>query len=250
MRQIKVALFSVVIATKDLRYFSYERKLFMIKAKQKPVEEILARIKGYRRVLIVGCGGCVSACLAGGQQEVELLNQVLSEQAKKRGQDHKIRGCTVERQCNAQFISGLDQFYKNYDCLLSMACGAGNQLLAERYPDKPIFPAVNTVFIGIDRGPGWYEEKCRACGACVLGYTGGICPVSRCAKGLYNGPCGGTNNGKCEVDPNVPCAWYEIYHRLKRQNRLADILEIRPPMQWKNTVQQTLIQPGFKAPAA
>jgi len=222
----------------------------MIKATLKPMEEILARIDGYKRVLIVGCGGCVSVCLAGGQQEVELLNDALAEQAGTRGLDHDISGCTVERQCNAQFLDGLDLLYEDYDCLLSMACGAGNQFLAERYPLTPVFPAVNTMFIGIDRGPGWYEEKCRACGTCVLGFSGGICPVTRCAKGLYNGPCGGTDNGKCEVDKNVPCAWYDIYHRLKQQNRLPDILEIKPPVQWKNTVQQTLVQPGCTGPVA
>jgi ferredoxin len=222
----------------------------MIKATLKPMEEILARISGYKQVLIVGCGGCVSVCLAGGQPEVELLNEELEKQVKAKGLDHDISGCTVERQCNAQFLVGLDQIHKEYDCLLSMACGAGNQLLAERYPMTPIFPAVNTMFIGIDKGPGWYEEKCRACGNCVLGFSGGICPVTRCAKGLYNGPCGGTDNGKCEVDKNEPCAWYDIYHRLKQQGRLSDILEIKPPVQWKNTVQQTLVQPGFTDPAA
>ncbi len=221
----------------------------MIKAKLKPIEEILARIAGYKRVLVVGCGGCVSVCLAGGQQEVEQLTNALDEQSRKELLGHEISGCTVERQCNAQFLNELDLIYKDYHCLLSMACGAGNQLLAERYPFMPVFPAVNTMFIGIDRGPGWYEEKCRACGSCVLGYSGGICPVTRCAKGLYNGPCGGTDNGKCEVDKNVPCAWYEIYHRLKQQDRLADMLDIKPPPQWKNTVQQTLVQPGCAGPS-
>ncbi len=220
----------------------------MIKAKQKPIEEILERIDGYQRVLIAGCGGCVSVCLAGGQQEVELLNHSLNDQVRKNGLDHELSGCTVERQCNAQFLSGLDLLIKDYDCLLSMACGAGSQLLAERYPDTPVFPAVNTMFIGIDRGPGWYEEKCRACGSCVLGYSGGICPVARCAKGLYNGPCGGTDNGKCEVNKDVPCAWHDIYNRLKRQNRLQDMLDIKPPVQWQNTVQQTLVQPGCQGP--
>jgi hypothetical protein len=123
-----------------------------------------------------------------------------------------------------------------------MACGAGCQYLAETYPETPIFPAVNTVAIGIDREIGVYEERCRACGACVLGYTGGVCPVTRCAKGLFNGPCGGTNKGMCEVNPNVPCAWIEIYNRLKKQDRLDNIMKITPAMEWQNQVQRTLVQ--------
>ena len=164
----------------------------------------------------------------------------------ERGPFPQIDGYTIERQCNVEFLEGLEEMAKGYDCLLSMACGAGVQNLAERFADKPVFPAVNTVFIGIDRGLGWYEEKCRACGECVLGYTGGVCPVTRCAKSLFNGPCGGTQVDHCEVDKDVPCAWYDIYSRLKEQDRLENIIKIRPPMNWQNQVQRTLIQEPYK----
>jgi len=218
----------------------------VVKATRKSLEEIVESVGSFSRVLNVGCGGCVSVCLAGGQQEVTELNAELRVHFKRKKEFKTVEGFTVERQCNLQFYLGLDELVESADCLLSMACGAGTQLLAERYPDKPVFPAVDTVFIGIDRAPGWYEEKCRACGECVLAYTGGICPVTRCAKGLFNGPCGGTNEGKCEVGREIPCAWYDIYVRLKEQNRLECLLSIKPRMQWKNQSQRTLIQRGFE----
>jgi hypothetical protein len=151
----------------------------------------------------------------------------------------------VERQCNLKYFEGLDDRVAKYDCLISMACGAGVQLLAERFHKLPVFPGVNTISIGIDREIGVYEEKCRACGECVLGYTGGICPVTRCAKGLFNGPCGGTNQGKCEISDEISCAWMDIYNRLKEQNRLHHIHKIRPPMLWENQIQRTTVQPAY-----
>ena len=169
----------------------------MVKSKRKPVEEIKDSIADYNKILTVGCGGCASVCLAGGQREVNELNAELNTVFRLEKKMKKLGSYTVERQCNMQFLIELDEKIKDYDCVLSMACGAGVQLMAERYPAIPVFPAVNTVSIGVDREIGMYEEKCRACGECVLAYIGGICPVTRCAKGLFNGPCGGTNRGKC-----------------------------------------------------
>jgi ferredoxin len=218
----------------------------VVKAKQKPLEEIKEAIKDYKQVLNIGCGGCVSVCLAGGQKEVNILNAELNMSFKKDSISCRVEGHTVERQCSPEFLEGLKEIARSYDCLLSMACGAGVQLIAEILDDKPVLPAVNTMAVGIDREIGWYEEKCRACGECVLGYTGAICPVTRCAKSIFNGPCGGTDNGKCEVDKEVPCAWNDIFERLKKQDRLDNILKIRPPMAWKDQVQRTIIQPAYE----
>jgi hypothetical protein len=131
-----------------------------------------------------------------------------------------------------------------------MACGAGIQFLAERFPGKPVFPAVDTTGMSANRAVGWYEERCRSCGECVLGMTGGICPVTMCAKGLYNGPCGGTNKGSCEIDENQPCAWFKIYERLATQGRLDNILKFKEPVDWNDQAPRTLIQPGYKKPEA
>jgi len=220
----------------------------MIIGERKPLEEITDMIKGYQKILNLGCGGCTSICLAGGQREVEDLNGELKKILRADNGSARIDAFTIERQCNADFFGELDNMVSGYDAILSMACGAGVQFVAERYPEKPVFPALNTVFVGVDREIGWYEENCRTCGDCVLGETAGICPVTRCAKGLFNGPCGGTTlDGKCEVNNDVPCAWYEIYERLKKQDRLDCILKIRPPREWENQTQRSLIQEPYKS---
>lgn len=218
----------------------------MIKAKRKPIEEIIDSIREYQRILNVGCGGCVSVCLAGGQKEVLALNTDLNMQFKIENTSNRVDSYTIERQCNQAYYEDLDKLIPKYHAVISMACGAGVQLMAERYPDTPVFPAVNTISIGVDREIGVYEEKCRACGECVLGYTGGVCPVTRCAKGLFNGPCGGTNRGKCEVSSEIPCAWVDIYERLKAQDRLQHIKKVRQPMLWQNQIQRTIVQEPYE----
>src|SRR6056297_3396586 len=218
----------------------------MIKAKPKPLEEILGYIKPYNKILIAGCGGCVSVCLAGGQKEVNILKSELEFALTEAGASKTISGHTVERQCNDAYLGERDEMAEKADCIISVACGAGVQLLAERFPKTPVFPGVNTIAIGVDRDIGLYEERCRACGECVLAYTAGICPVTRCAKGLFNGPCGGTQGDRCEISPEIPCAWHQIYLRLKAQNRLEDILKIRRPMQWRDQIQRQIIQKGYE----
>ncbi|MBT3311449.1 MAG: hypothetical protein HN931_09885 [Desulfobacterales bacterium] len=218
----------------------------MVKGKVKPLEEITESIKKYKKVLNIGCGGCVSVCLAGGQREVIALNEELNLFFKNRNIDILIEGYTVERPCNNQYLIELDEIIPSYDCLISMACGAGVQHIAERYPDKPVFPALDTIAIGIDRDVGLYEERCRACGECVIGYTGGVCPVTRCAKGLYNGPCGGVLKDKCEVNADNYCAWVMIYNRLKEQDRIEDIINVRPATDWRNQVQRTIVQKKYE----
>jgi ferredoxin len=218
----------------------------MIVAKRKPFDEIKNMLKGYKKILNVGCGTCVAVCLAGGEKEVEVLNAELEMSGKLNHNPIKVDAATVERQCDREYLEALDELVGDYDAILSMACGAGVQFLAERYPEKPVFPAVNTTFIGVNQDVGWYEERCRSCSSCVLGITGGICPVTMCAKGLFNGPCGGTNRGSCEINKDQPCAWYLIYERLEKQGRLDCIMEVQPVTAWENQVPRTVIQPGYE----
>lgn len=218
----------------------------MIKIKRKPFTEIATMLDPYPAVLNVGCGGCASVCLGGGQKEVQELNAELEALRTRRGPGSRILAATVERACNAFFLEELESLAGQADCLASMACSAGTQLLAERFPDRPVFPLVNTMAIGVDREVGVYEENCRACGDCVIGYTGGLCPISRCAKGLFNGPCGGTQaGGMCEVDPTVPCVWFQVHERLKGQDRLRDVLKVREPMEWQNQVRRLVVQEPY-----
>ncbi len=220
----------------------------MIVAKRKPFDEIKDFLKDYKKVLTAGCGTCVAVCLAGGEKEVSVLNAELDMARKLDENPIELGAITIERQCDREYLEALDTMVEGYDAILSMACGAGIQLLAERYPEKPVFPGVDTSFIGVNQDVGWYEERCRSCNSCVLGMTGGICPVTMCAKGLYNGPCGGTNQGSCEINKDQPCAWYKIYERLSIQDRLDNILEFTPVQDWENQIPRTVIQPGYKTP--
>jgi len=200
----------------------------MIVADRKPFDDIKAMLEGFERVLIVGCGECVSVCMVGGEKEVEILASQLRMAAGKEGKKIEIGEATLERQCDKEYLELLKDRIENYDVVVSMACGAGVQFLAEMYDHKVVLPATNTRFIGVTEGEGVWTERCRACSDCVLAETGGICPVTICAKGLLNGPCGGTNDGKCEVSKEKDCAWTLIYNRLNKLGRLDSIREIFP----------------------
>jgi ferredoxin len=218
----------------------------MIIAKRKPFEEIKAMVAPYKKILIVGCGTCVAVCLAGGEKEVGLLASQLKLALGLEDKHLEIGEITVERQCDLEFIRPLCDFIADYEAIISMACGAGVQFIRELCP-RPIFPAVNTTFIGVNNDAGFYTERCRACHNCYLGITGGVCPVTMCPKGLLNGPCGGTVNGHCEVDPERECAWTRIYRNLEKEGRLDNVKEILPlhPHD-RATTPGTVIHPAYK----
>jgi ferredoxin len=222
----------------------------MIVAERKPFAEIKEMLQGYKKVLNVGCGTCVSVCLTGGEKEVAILNTELEMARRLEDNPIDIHAATIERQCDREYLAELDSLIEEgeFEALLSMACGVGIQFLAERYPHIPTFPAVDTSGLAVNQAVGWYEERCRSCSQCVLGHTGGICPITLCAKGLLNGPCGGTNLGNCEISDDQPCAWYRIYHRLKGQNRLDAIKKLNTTRGWKDQSPRDLLQPGYKKP--
>lgn len=222
----------------------------MIVGQRKPFQEIQDLVGSYRKVLNVGCGTCVAVCLAGGEKEATILSAELDMARQIAGLPFEIDTITVQRQCDMEYLAELDSLVGPYDALLTMACGAGVQFLAERFPAKPVLPMVDTTFIGVNRAMGDYEERCRACSSCVLGLTGGICPVTMCAKSLFNGPCGGTNQGNCEIEASQPCAWYQIWERLKAQGRLDAIRKLHPTRGHVNQVPRRVVQPGYKEPAA
>jgi len=219
----------------------------MIIAERKPFGEIEAAVASYDKIIIVGCGTCVAVCLAGGEKEVGLLASQLKLAAGLKGRRIEVGEITVERQCDLEFLEPLCDFVADYDAIISMACGAGVQFLAQSCHFKPIFPAVNTTFIGVNNAVGHYTERCRACHHCYLGLTGGLCPVTMCPKGLLNGPCGGTMNGKCEVNLERDCAWSKIYQRLELEDRLDNLKEIVPlHPHARCTTPGTVIHPAYK----
>ena len=205
----------------------------MIVANRKKIPEIRDMIKGYDNVLLVGCGTCVTVCLAGGEREAGIIGSALRMSLKLIGREHMVVDeCTIERQCEDAFIDILSLRVKDYDAICSLGCGAGVQALAERFPHTPVFPGLNTQFIGILESQGVWTEKCAGCGKCRLGEYTGICPITRCAKSLFNGPCGGSRNGKCEINDDTPCAWQLIHDRAETLGVLDTFSGIAPLQDW------------------
>lgn len=210
----------------------------MIVGVRKSLEEIQAMLTGYKRVLLAGCDSCVAECASGGRRETAELGAALKMAYNLANQEKDLVETSVERQCVHEFLIDLVEAAQDAEAVLSLACGAGVQALAARLPKTPVFPALNTTFLGETAERGLWLENCRGCGDCVLADTGGICPISRCAKKLLNGPCGGATEGRCEInlaatfDPPVPCAWEQIYKRMQDLGQLERLLKVEPIKNW------------------
>jgi ferredoxin len=207
----------------------------MIIATRKPLDEIRGFLAGREKVLVAGCRGCVTVCNAGGAKEVEILASLLRLAARAEGRRLRADEITLERQCDPEFVEGLaPRLAEGYDAVLSMACPVGPQFLAERYPDEKVFPALNARFMGGALAHGIWAERCQACGDCVVHRFGGLCPVSRCAKSLLNGPCGGSSGGKCEVSGETDCVWHLIVERMETAGRLSELAGAGAPKDWSS----------------
>lgn len=204
----------------------------MIKAQQKPIDEILSYLDPYGKILLSGCGACVTVCHSGGEKEVALLASSLKMARNKMGKNLDIMEITPARQCEPEFAMELAGMVEGVDAILSLSCGVGVQTLARNFNDAMIIPGVNTVFMGETIAHGIWEERCQACGNCILERTGGVCPIARCAKQLLNGPCGGSSQGICEIKRDTDCAWQLIYDRLKSLGQLTKLSEMIPAKNW------------------
>lgn len=201
----------------------------MIITKQKELKEVLKYLEGEERIFLIGCGECSTTCKTGGEEDVKKLKELLEKEGKV------ITGyCVPEAPCIAAKIKL--ELAKNRkpiessDAILVLACGLGIQSVKENLRlDKKVHVGCDTLFMGAIDAGGVFLEKCSACGDCILELTGLICPLTRCAKGLLNGPCGGQDKGKCEVDRDKDCAWILIYNELKKQNKLSLLKKRLPP---------------------
>ncbi len=202
----------------------------MIVAERKPMDEILEMLAGRKckKVLVLGCGGCVTVCLTGGERQAEMLASQLKLAASAKGESLEAAFDCITRQCEREFFDNLTKDPADYDAVLSIACGAGIGYAGEQLPDTPVLPGMNTTFLASNVAQGIWEEYCRGCGDCMLAWTGGICPIAKCSKSLVNGTCGGTDKGKCEVNPDMNCGWLMIYERLKELDRLDEYRTMRP----------------------
>ena len=204
----------------------------MIVAERKPIDEIIGFVKNCKKILLVGCNECVTVCYAGGKKEVGILASALKMAFMKEGKELEITEVTLERQCDHEYLEEIRNIIDQYEAVISLACGVGVQFLAEKYLTIPVFPGLNTSFMGVTEESGVWSERCQGCGQCILGQTAGICPISRCAKRLLNGPCGGSTDGKCEINKELDCAWQLIIDRLKELGRLEDYEQLIPIKDW------------------
>ena len=206
----------------------------MIVAERKSIPELVDILKAYKykKILVLGCGTCVTVCLAGGEREVSIISSALRIASRVQNLGFEVSELTIERQCDNIFIEQAAEAIQKCDVVLSIGCGAGVQAVAERYPKKPVYAGLNTKFLGILEERGVWTEKCSSCGECVLHEYGGICPITRCAKHMLNGPCGGSREDRCEVRPDRQCAWQLIYQRLEAIGQLDKLQSVKPPKNW------------------
>lgn len=205
----------------------------MIKATHKRLERINEMIAAHRKVLVLGCETCTGICLVGGEKEVARMAANLRLLNRKNGGQKTFSEGVVRRQCEMEFLDGVASLINSADAVVSLACGVGMQAIAEHFPSTPVYPGNNTMFLGLSPELGLFSERCVACGDCLIDRTGGLCPIARCAKHLFNGPCGGSVAGKCEISPDVPCIWQMIYDRLARLGQLSKLEEIKGIRNWK-----------------
>ena len=193
----------------------------MIITRKKPYEELLAMLGDVKRVALVGCASCATSCETGGEPEMAALTEAL------RADGIEVVGTVYPGEaCQKLLVKKEIKAVRDaeFDAFISLACGNGAQTLAQ-VTDKPVYPANNTMFLGQVERIGIFNEMCRMCGDCEIGHTGGICPITKCAKSLVNGPCGGQKNGKCEVNPENDCAWILIYNKMKEQGKEQQFID-------------------------
>ena len=196
----------------------------MIITQKKPIEELLAMLEGVKKAAIVGCGSCAAACQTGGEKEIQEMKAILEQHGIE-----VVATVLPEECCHKLLVKKETKALRSCgaEAIVGMACGDGVQTVADNIP-LPVYPANNTMFLGQIERVGMFHEYCRMCGDCGLGSTGGICPITKCAKSLVNGPCGGQKNGKCEVNPENDCAWIQIYNRLVATGQEQKLMQTRP----------------------
>ena len=208
----------------------------MIISEAKPFQEVIDSLQGHQKIFLVGCGDCATACQSGGEEQLKEMKQKLESAGKT-----VVGMCVPEATCvAAKLKSALAkhiQVFREAEAVLVLACGLAVQSLKDndRF-SHPAVPANNTTFVGVMDGAGNFYEKCSLCGECVLAQTGGICPISLCPKGILNGPCGGMDKGKCELDKERDCAWVLIYRELEKNNAVDKLRIHRPARDFRKAV--------------
>ncbi|MBT9167635.1 MAG: hypothetical protein DDT19_00973 [Syntrophomonadaceae bacterium] len=204
----------------------------MIVAERKPLTEIIKAVAPFAKVLVLGCGECVTVCMAGGDKETKETAAAMAIARKKTGQELVVKTLTVERQCEFEYLESARKLVEEADVVVSLACGVGIQTMNIHYAEVQTLPGVNTTFMGLPLQQGVWVENCLGCGNCVLEETVGICPIARCSKSMLNGPCGGSQAGLCEVSKETECGWHLIVERMIKFDKLSALSEVKPPKDW------------------
>lgn len=212
----------------------------MIITEQKQYKDILKSLEGAEKVYVIGCGRCATSCETGGEKEVREMAAKLKKDGKN------VTGTfVIEAPCDERLVKKFSRDEKakieKSDAMIVLACGAGVQTVADEVT-IPAYPALESLFLGKTKRIGEFYELCMMCGSCVLSDTGGICPVARCSKHLLNGPCGGSHKGKCEVDPNLDCAWYLIFKKLKEMGQLEKMKKVQAPKDWSKVIRPRKVE--------
>jgi len=200
----------------------------LIITSKKDFKDLEKRLAGKEKVFLLGCGECSTQCKTGGEKDLEEMVSLLEDAGIK-----TTGGVVVAEPCHIPLtkkeLRARKEEVARADAVMVLACGAAVQSVAEALPDKPVYTGVDTLFLGNINRNGDFSEKCSMCGKCELNNTAGLCPVTRCPKGLLNGPCGGVDNGRCEVDNDISCIWVEIYKRSEKEGRLEEFMAVTPP---------------------
>ncbi|RQD78280.1 MAG: hypothetical protein D5R97_00625 [Candidatus Syntrophonatronum acetioxidans] len=207
----------------------------MIIGERKPLEEVFSETASFNKILVLGCETCVAVCLAGGRKEAEETAEAISLHRKKENKPVEVKAESIQRQCEYEFIEEIQDLMKEYDVVLSLACGVGVQTMTYKCPDTITLPGLNTKFMGYPLEQGVWLENCQGCGDCVLDITAGICPITRCSKSILNGPCGGSSEGLCEIstkEKEIECGWHLIYERLKELGKADNMMKLQPYKNW------------------
>lgn len=186
----------------------------MIITKQKELNKILEQLKGKKKVFVVGCAACATKCATGGEEQVKVLAGELAKHQKQ-----VIGTIVLDTPCDMRIVKKdllNNEKAKQAESLVLLSCGAGVQSIAQIWDTMDLVPALDTLFLGTIERLGNFNQYCSLCGDCIIDETGGLCPLTRCAKALVNGPCGGAVAGKCEVNSDLDCVWVLIYEKLKK----------------------------------
>ena len=205
----------------------------MIITKSKNVNNIINQIN-QESVFIIGCSECATICKTGGENEISKLEKLLTKQGI-----NVIGSVILEPACHKlndkRILNKYKKELKDIKQIITLSCGNGAQTISDIFEDKEVISGTDTIFLGQIKHINEFEKKCNLCGNCIIDKYDGLCPITRCPKNMLNGPCGGSIEGKCEIDNNMDCIWHLIYKKFKKKNRLKELKEINEPFNWSNS---------------